>query len=115
MADAEAAAAAAQQVRGTILCPLYSSPKVLRDSYEALVSNIGEEEAAEILRKNPAVLTCGEGLRDADPDEIRRLASAREVLDKIPPEVLLGVTLLVSAVVVGKIALIKLGYDAPIG
>ena len=109
--DAEAAATAAKQVRGDVICPLFASPTLLRESYEALVDNLGETEAREIMAKHPAILTCGPGIRGAEPDEIRRLATLRNVMDRIPPSALLGVTLALSAAILGKIALIKLGYD----
>ena len=103
------ASAAAIQVRGTILCPLYSTPNRIRESKAALVDVLGEAEAAVVMSKNPAVLTCGDEIRYADPAEIMRLANLREVLDKIPPSVLLGVTLGISGFIAIKIALVQ--YD----
>ena len=105
---------AAKQVRGSVLCPIYANPALLRDSKVALESVLGEEEAKVILKKNPAILTCGNDLYNADPDEIRRLASLREVLDQIPPSVLLGTVLGISAIIGGRILLIKLGYADPV-
>jgi hypothetical protein len=110
----ERAAAACKQVRGSVICPLYASPDLLKTSLAALVDVIGEEEADEILTKNPAVLTCGEGLRTADPGEIRRLANLRQVLDGIPPSALLGTIVLFAGVIITKIVLIKLGLSDPI-
>lgn len=108
------AIAAATQVRGTVICPIYASPTLLRESAAALVEVLGEDEAAVIMKKNPAVLTCGNDLLKADPDEIRRLAAIREVLDQIPPEVLLAVSIGVTAIIFGRIALIKAGIlDRP--
>jgi hypothetical protein len=60
------------------------------------------------------VLTCGNDLLAADPGEIRRLAKVREVLDQIPPSVLLGSVLGFSALIFGRIILIKLGYADPV-
>ena len=108
--ESEAAAAkAAIQVRGSVLCPIYSSPSMLRDSKAALENVLGADEAAVIMEKNPAVLTVGSDLVSAEPDEIRRLASLREQLDKIPPSALLAVVLGLSAFIGGKILLIQTG------
>ena len=97
-----------------MICPIYASPTLLRESAAALVEVLGEDEAAVIMKKNPAVLTCGNDLLKADPDEIRRLAAIREVLDQIPPEVLLAVSIGVTAIIFGRIALIKAGIlDRP--
>lgn len=104
------ASAAAQQVRCSVLCPLYSTPAQIRDSKEALIEVMGADEAVTIMAKHPAILTCGSDVLYADPDEIRRLASLRSVLDRIPPAVLLGSVLAITAAVGGKIALIQLGY-----
>ena len=108
------AGAAVRQVRGTILCPLYASPTLLKESATALESLLGAEETEVILKKNPSILTCGNDLYSADPDEIRRLANLREKLDQIPPSVLLGVTLGLSAIIFGRIILIKLGFADPV-
>ncbi len=82
----EAAAAAVRQVRGQIVCPIFATPQLVRASREALAANLGEDEALVIMAKNPCVLTCGDGLRTADPAEIRRFAELRRVLDAIPPQ-----------------------------
>jgi len=112
--DEELALKGVSQVRGQVICPIFASPTLIRESYEALVSNIGEEEAKTIMIKNPCVLTCGAGIATADPDEIRRLANVREVLDAIPPQALLGVSILFFTVVFAKIIAIKLGYSDPV-
>ena len=110
----ERASAAAQQVRGSVLCPIYSTPNLIRDSKDALVTVLGTDEAAVIMKKNPAVLTCGGDLLTADPDDIRRFANLRETLDKIPPQALLALVLGISAFILGKIALIRLGLMGPV-
>jgi len=104
-----AAADAARQCKYVILCPLYASPQLLRASHTALIQNIGEEDAAEILVKNPAVLTCGEGLRNADRAEIFRLANLRQVLDRIPPQAIWATILVLVVGIGGKILAIQLG------
>jgi hypothetical protein len=108
------ATTAAVQVRGAVICPLYASPTLIRESKAALVEVIGADEASVILTQNPSVLTCGNDLLAADPGEIRRLAKVREVLDQIPPSVLLGSVLGFSALIFGRIILIKLGYADPV-
>jgi hypothetical protein len=109
-----AAEAAVLQVRGQILCPVYITPDMVQESRAALAANLGEEEASEIMAKNPCILTCGESLEVADPAEIRRLAQFRFYFDKIPPAVLLGSVLLISAAVLAKILLIRFGYSDPV-
>jgi hypothetical protein len=109
----ELAAEAVIRLRGSIICPLYASPALIEASLDALKSVIGDEEATEILAKNPAVLTCGDGLRTADPGEIRRLATLRQVLDGIPPSVLLGSIVAASVAILAKIVLIKMGVEDP--
>lgn len=75
------------QVRGQIVCPIFATPALVAASRAALVERMGEEEAKMIMGKHPCVLTCGDGLLTADPDEIRRFAELRRVLDAIPPQV----------------------------
>ena len=70
---------------------------------------ISKEDAAEILVKNPAVLTCGEGLRNADRAEIFRLANLRQVLDRIPPQAIWATILVLVVGIGGKILAIQLG------
>ena len=75
------------QVRGQIVCPIFATPALVAASRAALVERMGEEEAKTIMGKHPCVLTCGDGLLTADPDEIRRFAELRRLLDAIPPQV----------------------------
>ena len=75
------------QVRGQIVCPIFATPALVAASRAALVERMGEEEAKTIMGKHPCVLTCGDGLLTADPDEIRRFAELRRMLDAIPPQV----------------------------
>jgi len=110
----DAASTAVRQVRGQIVCPIFAAPDLVRESRAALAANLGEEEALVIMAKNPCILTCGDGLREADAGEIRRFAELRRVLDAIPPQVLLGTTVGLAAIIFGKIILIKLGYSDPV-
>ena len=48
-------------MRGSVLCPIYADPNLILESKYALVDVLGEDEAAVIMSKNPAVLTCGAG------------------------------------------------------
>ena len=50
-------------------------------SKKALVDIFGKDEALEIMRKSPMILTCGSELRDLKPDDIRSTASTRQFLD----------------------------------
>ena len=102
------------QVRGDVLCPLYCTDELLRESHRCLIENLGEEEAAEIMALNPAVLTCGDGLLAADPEEIRRLAKVRSILDKVPPAAWWVVSVSVGVLLTGKVALVRLGFSDPV-
>ena len=102
--------AACKQTRGTILCPIYCSPGLIANSKNALISVLGSEaDAAEVMGMNPAILTCGEELYSADPEEIKRLAKLRQQLDKIPPSFMLGSILVVTAIIGTRIALTQMG------
>jgi len=102
------ASKAVQQVRGTVICPLYTSPALLRESHAALVDTMGDE-SSEIMAKHPAILTCGDGIRTADPGEVRRLASVREVMDSIPPSAIIGAIVAIVGILIFKIGQIKYG------
>lgn len=79
----EAAARAAVEQNDQVLCPVYASPALLKQSYQALVTLVGKQEALEIMAKNPAVLTCGApGLLASKPNDIRQAAEVRQVLDR---------------------------------
>jgi hypothetical protein len=71
----------------TILNPLYTDPpSVIANSKRALVQVLGgEDEAIEVMLKNPAVLQCGSALTRQQADEIRSFATVRQLLDSAPP------------------------------
>ena len=56
-----AEAAAKRNVK--VLLPFLNTPATIRGAYAVLVDMLGKEEAAEIIEKNPGVLSC-------DPDEL---------------------------------------------
>ena len=79
----EALAREAVERQSQVLCPVYASPALLTQSRNALVALLGQEEAIEIMLKNPMVLTCGgRELADSEPDDIRSAANLRFYLDK---------------------------------
>ena len=53
----EASARAAVEQNSQILCPLYASPVLLTQSKAALVRMMGDDEALDVMLKNPMVLT----------------------------------------------------------
>ena len=53
-------------------------------------------------------------LREETPDEIRKLANLRSVLDRITPTQLWAFILVTCALLFSKIILIQLGYMEPI-
>ena len=48
---------AAVEQNSQILCPLYASPVLLTQSKAALVRMMGDDEALDVMLKNPMVLT----------------------------------------------------------
>ena len=63
----------AVQQNPTILNPAYTSPPgLVSRSKAALVEVLGEEGALEVMLLNPAVLQCGETLREQPAGQIRR-------------------------------------------
>jgi hypothetical protein len=64
-----------------VLCPLYASPALLSASKAALVELMGKEEALDIMKTSPMILTCGSDLRDLKPSDIRSTANTRRFLD----------------------------------
>lgn len=92
----------------TVLSPLYTSPVKVAESKAALVEVLGsDEEAVEIVLKNPAVLQCGKGLLQQQPSEIKGFAAIRSFADRVPPTVSQGILGLVCATLVLNIALSK--------
>uniref|UniRef100_A0A7S4ERJ3 Uncharacterized protein n=1 Tax=Chrysotila carterae TaxID=13221 RepID=A0A7S4ERJ3_CHRCT len=102
-ASDDAAVKAAKQ-NPSVLCPLYATPELIRSTYKVLLKRLGSEDAASVLRQNPAVLTCGRMLEDADPDEIKRAAMLRQVLDRISPEALSAVLGVLIIAIIAKVA-----------
>jgi hypothetical protein len=106
----EEAALTALRQNSQILLPIYATPKLLQDSYAGLLSAMGNEaDALEIMRQNPAVLTCGAAIADETPEEIRKFASIRRVLDQISPEALTVGGVVIIGLIIFKIAAKKLG------
>ena len=67
-----------------VLCPLYASPELLKQTFAALVKIMGSKDAArEVMLLNPAVLTCGaRELASSEASEILQAAKTRQVLDR---------------------------------
>lgn len=106
----EEEAVAAVRRNAMILAPMYASPSTLKESFDALLTAMGnEEEAMEIMRMNPAVLTCGPGLANADVAEIRNFAKFRSVVDQIPPSAIWAVLLSIGGLIIFRIASVQLG------
>tara|TARA_B110001452_G_scaffold109399_1_gene90778 strand:+ start:4010 stop:4555 length:546 start_codon:yes stop_codon:yes gene_type:complete len=104
--------AAMQAVKQTqiVLSPIFVSPDLMQDSYDGLLSAMGSEaDAMEILKKHPAVLTCGPEIANETPDEIRKVAALRSVLDAIPPSALWAASLLLVVLTVYRIYSVKTG------
>ena len=41
-----------------VLLPFLNTPETIRGAYDVLVEMLGKEEAAQIIEKNPGVLSC---------------------------------------------------------
>ena len=102
----ELALKAARQ-NGQIINPLYtSSASLITDSKAGLVIAMGsEEDALEIMLKNPAILQCGMGIRTQPADEIRRFAIARALFDSVPPQASLAALSVTILAALANIAL----------
>ena len=96
-------------MQALVIAPLYSTPELLVESYDALVVALGEEEALEVMCKNPAVLTCGDSLATTDASEIRNIAAFRSVVDAIPPSAIWAFLLGSTGLIGFRIAQVKLG------
>merc|ERR1712070_440095 len=72
--------------------PSYSyRPNALTESKKVLLEYMSEEEAIDVMLKNPSVLQCGErGLRSVGPDEIKGFANILDLGSKLPFYPLLG-------------------------
>ena len=81
---ANAAVAANPQV----LNPSYSFCNTILESKRVLTSVMSEAEALEVMRQNPAVLQCGPSLDLFGTDEIKMIASMREMGNAMVPPVL---------------------------
>lgn len=105
----EEAAVTAVRRNGQILCPTFASPKLISDSYGGLSDLMGTEEALEIMMKNPAVLTCGDRIRTANPAEIRNFANfrRRSMQSRQRP---LAAVLTVVGLILYKIVMTKLQF-----
>lgn len=75
-----------------IINPSYSyRPNALTESKKVLLEYMSEEEAIDVMLKNPSVLQCGErGLRSVGPDEIKGFANILDLGSKLPFYPLLG-------------------------
>ena len=52
-----------------ILQPVYSNPELVKESYDGLLAAMGNQaDALEIMKQNPAVLTCGGAIAEETPD-----------------------------------------------
>ena len=104
---------AMQAVKQTqiVLSPVFVSPDLMQDSYDGLLSAMGGNaaDAMEILKLHPAVLTCGPEIANETPDEIRKVANLRSVLDKIPASALWGTTFVLVALTAYRIYAVKTG------
>ena len=74
------AARAAVNQNSQVICPLYSTPATMRQTYNSLVKLVGQKDAREIMGMNPAILQCGD-LSGEDPASLRKAAAARVGMD----------------------------------
>ena len=63
------AALQALRQNSQILQPVYSNPELVKESYDGLLAAMGNQaDALEIMKQNPAVLTCGGAIAEETPD-----------------------------------------------
>ena len=90
-----------------LLNPTYTwPPPLLSRSKAALVQVLGsEEEALEVMRKNPAVLQCGApGILELGADEIKLFADLRYAGSLVPPQTAAGLGIAFGLLVLLTIA-----------
>ena len=81
--DDDAAIAAAERNTGVIL-PYLNRPSNIYGSFEVLKETFGDEGAAEVVRKNPGILTCDpRALAGAEPDQIRQAANFVDFVESL--------------------------------
>ena len=99
----EDAARQAVAQNNQVLAPVYANPALMSESKAALVAVLGKDEALEVMRKSPMILTCGSELRGLSADDIRSTANTRQILDKFftGPQ---GLLILVAALALLKVA-----------
>lgn len=76
----------AVQENPQILNPSYTKAERAKTSRACLVELMGEEDALDVMLKNPALLQCGAALANAQPDEIRGFATVRYLGNRLLPE-----------------------------
>ena len=82
-----AEAAAKRNVK--VLLPFLNTPETIRGAYAVLVEMLGKEEAAEIIEKNPGVLSCAPAdLAKTEPGSIRSAANFVDFVASVPLGVL---------------------------
>ena len=63
------AALQALRQNSQILQPVYSNPELVKESYDGMLAAMGNQaDALEIMKQNPAVLTCGGAIAEETPD-----------------------------------------------
>ncbi|EOD22638.1 hypothetical protein EMIHUDRAFT_239912 [Emiliania huxleyi CCMP1516] len=81
-----------------IINPSYTDPpKLLARSKSCLVEIMSEEEAIEVMLKNPAVLQCGLSLRSTQADEIKSFANLRYYGGRLVPNPTAALAVVVAA------------------
>jgi len=86
-------AAAAAKTNPQIMNPSYTFSNTVFASRQVLLDMMGEEEALDVMMKNPAVLQCGPSLDTLGPDEIKGFANIRSLGTRLFPEEVRGVAL----------------------
>lgn len=86
-------AADAAKTNPQIMNPSYSFCNTMLASRQVLVDMMGQDEALDVMMKNPAVLQCGPSLDTLGPDEIKGFANIRALGTRLFPEEARGVLL----------------------
>ena len=95
----EAEALAACQRAPAMLIPTINSPKKIAETNQLLRKRLGNDRAAECLRKNPNFLTMSYRLyADMTDDDILRAADTNDFIETNRPVVLAAIALLFAAI-----------------
>ena len=101
----EEAALAAVKRNSAIVLPYLCKPAFIDGSWAVLQSMMSEEEAREVITKNPGVLASNPAfLQRSNADEIKRAAGVVDVVEALPMAARYGIVVALSAAATAIVA-----------